>query len=110
MTEPTIADIDHCIETIERTHRKWSGSAGYRRFLETELFCLREVRRRINCCQETRDAVARAREKRLAEVIEQKEALRNWINETHATWIAGDLDPQHMSRGLSLANQTAPRG
>ena len=47
MIEPTTADIDRCIETIERTHKRYSGDAGYRRFLQTELFCLREVKTRL---------------------------------------------------------------
>lgn len=57
MTEPTIADIDRCIETIERSNKKWSGNADYRRLLETELFCLREVRARLGVAQRTRDQI-----------------------------------------------------
>ncbi|TWA89553.1 hypothetical protein FBZ96_11921 [Bradyrhizobium stylosanthis] len=47
MAEPAIADIDRCIETIEKSEKRWSGNAQYRKFLETELFCLREVRARL---------------------------------------------------------------
>ncbi|MFZ5692433.1 MAG: hypothetical protein ACOY5F_14385 [Pseudomonadota bacterium] len=44
---PAIADIDRCIATIENSTKRWSGNADYRRFLETELFCLREVKARL---------------------------------------------------------------
>jgi len=44
---PAIADIDRCIATIESSTKRWSGNADYRRFLETELFCLREVKARL---------------------------------------------------------------
>jgi len=74
-TTPAIADIDRCIATIENSTKRWSGNADYRRFLETELFCLREVRKRLNCCQQTRDQIAAVREKRLAEVIAEREAI-----------------------------------
>ncbi|WP_145670139.1 hypothetical protein [Bradyrhizobium stylosanthis] len=47
VAEPAIADIDRCIETIEKSEKRWSGNAQYRKFLETELFCLREVRARL---------------------------------------------------------------
>lgn len=46
-TTPAIADIDRCIATIESSTKRWSGNADYRRFLETELFCLREVKARL---------------------------------------------------------------
>jgi hypothetical protein len=54
MTEPAIADIDHCIATIERSQRTWHGNGDYRRFLETELFCLREVKARLQTSQEAK--------------------------------------------------------
>ncbi|MGX1353388.1 hypothetical protein AB7M49_007009 [Bradyrhizobium elkanii] len=47
MTEPTIEEIDRCIETLERSEQRWAANAPYRRFLEAELFCLREVRGRL---------------------------------------------------------------
>lgn len=69
MTTPAIADIDRCIATIESSTKRWSGNADYRRFLETELFCLREVKTRLTA-NDWRDTAAVEVDRQLVQDVE----------------------------------------